>query len=139
MTPTPSSSPQSSSPTEPNIPAWDTVGRWLERARQVNKNMRTFWSKLDAGRREWYSEVRGAFGHTIAFTYRRSHGRFGEWSEILELIREIHLLNRDTMKWEACRCNNRIDLYGRTQLGFAVCILTPFDSYEQLPTWVHVS
>lgn len=123
--------------TELDIPAWDFVGRYLRENRRVNQNMISFWDRLDRNKRKWMGEVRGAFGHTIAFTFIRATNRYAEPSDIEDLINEIQVLNGDTIAWYSCICDNRIDLYGRTNHGFAVCIFTPWDSQSQLPSWVH--
>lgn len=133
MTPSPIFPPESGPSAGPDIPAWDTVARFLERDRIVNENMRAFWSGLLIGKRLWYAQVDGIYGHTIVFTHMRDTDRYGSDRDVENLVLEIERL-LGKLEWSAVPTTDfRFQAVARTTKGFAVAIRLTAESLASVP------
>ncbi len=139
MTPSPIFLPKSGPSAGPDIPAWDTVARFLERDRIVNENMRAFWSGLSVGKRTWYAQVDGIYGHTIVFTHMRDTNRFATDVDVAALVCELEqLLGR--LDWSAIpTAEHRFQAVARTSKGFAIAIRLSAESLASVPEYLRAS
>lgn len=130
--------PPMSSPSEgPNIPHWDTTGRWYVDQQQIAVRQLGLWVQLSKARTAWYSEVRVSRGiNTWFFTWRRSDALFGDVDDILALMRDLTSLPiPDYPQWALFSFHEEptLVLGSKLEPNLAACIRTPWYHTTEVP------
>lgn len=134
MTPLPA---PSSSIAEPNRPAWDFVGRWLDRHARSITAMRDFWAKCEHARTAWTSEVRGYESSVILFKYPRDTANYPTDDQLQRLVVAIQVALGGTLRWYGLRIQGRWHIHARCPGDFHIAIQTDWPVEQPPPNWVN--
>lgn len=130
---------ESRSIADPDLPAWDLVGRFLARHEQEVRDMARFYHATGLSR-FWVCEVRGISTNVLFFQYLRHTGSYADNDAVLELLTVINQMCKtdgfNIHFWTRRYLADRLCLVGQTTYGFYIWIQTNIARNEPIPTWI---